>query len=678
MNNAITQRLTPFHQAGIISYLDGQVAHTLARLGQVQAPDVALAASLASRAPRFGHICVELDRVAELEELASPHATLDDPDRRLAWPEPEPWRQELLAATSLVREGTADDGAVTPLVLDGIQLYLDRYWCRQQELLSELEQRAQRRRNDFDAQTLRQDLHRLFGPPPQDQEVDRQQLAALMTLLRGLTVISGGPGTGKTTTVKKILALLLEQAAGRPGCQDPPRPLRLAVAAPTAKAAARLGESMGEAWRGPELSPAVQQALAALQPVTVHRLLGAGRRPGEFRYHRDEPLPFDVVVVDEASMIDFVLMARLVTAVPPKARLILLGDQDQLASVEAGSVLGDLCGGNNDRQLIFSHGFAKEIHQAAGQNLSGQVALRDRSGIWDCMVHLTKVYRFKQDSGIRALSEAINRGPAGADVALSCLGVDRQQFSPEPRAHDFPDLFYFELDSDQSTLPARALAVAFQEYGPFLDAVERNEASEALDAFNAFRVLCAHRRGGLGVEGVVLQLEEALRRRRPGFDPSHRWYRGRPVVIRANDYRAELFNGDVGIVLADQGRADQSGGRRVAFRTNAGPRFVGVARLPRHETVWATTVHQAQGSQFDHVMVVLPNRPSPIVTQELVYTAVTRARQKVTIVGTAAGLRSALAQRVQRASGLRAKLWPEESRDPPLPPPTPPPEVAPY
>jgi exodeoxyribonuclease V alpha subunit len=413
--------------------------------------------------------------------------------------------------------------------------------------------------------------------------------------------VSGGPGTGKTSTVVKILALLAERerAAGR-------RPPRALLLAPTGKAAMRLTESIRREKARLDCDDVVRGAIPE-EAATIHRALGTiDGSTTRFRHHREHPLAADVVLVDEASMVDLALMARLADAVPAVARFILLGDEDQLASVEAGAVLGELCAGSGERA----------------------------APLGPCVVRLTRSWRYRPGSGIEALANAINAGEA--ERALAILD--------DPA---YPDVERVEAARDAALSGSlRASAVdGFRSY------LEEDDPRRRLDALERFRLLCAHRRGPHGVEtanaeGEAALAEEGLLSR--GDGPT---YDGRPIIVTRNDYQLQLFNGDVGTIV-------EEGDRKLAFflAPDGTPRRLSPARLPPHETVFAMTVHKSQGSEFDRVAVLLGDEPTPLLTRELLDTAVTRARQAVTLHGTADVVAHAVRRRTERASGLRDAL----------------------
>jgi exodeoxyribonuclease V alpha subunit len=508
-------------------------------------------------------------------------------------------------------------GDPTPLVLDDAgRLYLQRYWAYERLLAGALLARA-RMRPAVDASRLREAVAAVFPAAGGAPAPDWQRVAAVTAALRGLCVISGGPGTGKTSTVVRLLGVLAAVSDG---------PLAVRLAAPTGKAAGRLQEAVRE--RVGELPPALRDALP-LEASTLHRLLGARQRGPGVRHDAGDPVPADVVVVDEASMVDLALMAKLVRALRPEARLVLLGDRDQLASVEAGAVLGDVCAGAGSA----SASFAAEVAETTGEPLPAGDA-DSGSPMRDTVVLLRHSWRFDAQSGIGRLAAAVNRGDE--DGVLAELGAGH------------PDVGWRVLEPP-GALAAALAEVAVPGFAAYCEAVRDGAPdAEVFAALGRFRVLGAHRRGPAGVERANRLVEGALAE--AGLvRPTAPWYAGRPILVTRNDAALHVFNGDVGVVRRDGG---------VAFERPAGePVRVPPVRLPPHETVWATTVHKSQGSEFDRVVLVLPSEPSRVVTRALLYTAITRARSRVEVWGSEAVVRAAVATRVERSSGLRDALW---------------------
>jgi exodeoxyribonuclease V alpha subunit len=591
--------------AKVLRPIDVHFARAAANLTGEQRPEVLLAAALASRRVGDGHVCLDLARLSQLPLLLDEDGHLvPSPE----WPALGAW-MKLLEKSPLV--GGAGDGR--PFVLDGCgRLYLRRYWEHQQALAAAILARVGDADDVVGGPWLRAALDRLFPRHLlRADETDWQRLAALVAARRRFAVISGGPGTGKTYAVVKILALLVE-AAEHVG-KEPPR---MTLLAPTGKATARLAESVRRAKTELECAQSVKDHIPE-EAATIHRCLGSiAGSATNFRHNADKPLATDLVLVDEASMVDLGLMRRLLDAMPDHARLVLLGDKDQLASVEAGAVLGDIC--NTGRPLRYSQEQVGVLRELSGEKLATDAKAPTTTGIWDCIVHLTRSYRYGPESGIGALATAINAGQG--EEALAVL-----------ESRDFADVTRVDPDPQgQSGEWLRRAAV--NGFGPYLRSIEEVPQLRELERF---RVLCAHRRGPSGVETVNCEIEAAL--------------------LTSNDYVLGLFNGDVGVIGRDPERAD---GRLVYFEGKEGQlRRLSPSRLPPHETVYAMSVHKSQGSEFDDVVVLLPEKLSPVISRELLYTAVTRARRRVTVCATPEIVRQAAAQPIERASGLRDLLW---------------------
>jgi exodeoxyribonuclease V alpha subunit len=575
----------------VLAPADVHVARRLAELAGEDDEWVMLAAALAVRGPRLGHVYVD---VATIRSSATVDAEEPVDLTTLPWPDADAWL-ERLAASSLVAVGEDGAGADGPLRLVGTSLYLDRYWREERRLAADLRALRDRPVADVRDDVLSDGLSRLFG-----SEMDsRQRLAAEAAVRRRFAVVAGGPGTGKTTTVARIVALLYEQAAAS-GSAEP----LVALAAPTGKAAARLIESVHEEAAGLSVSEDVRERLLALDASTLHRLLGW--RPGthsRFRHDRTNRLPHDVVIVDETSMVSLSLMARLVEAVRPEARLVLVGDPGQLTSIEAGAVLGDIVG------------------PAAEGGPAG-----------DGIVVLDRVHRY--GGAIARVAEAIRRGDA--DSVLEALaGVT---WIPVDAA-----------SAEAHTL-ARVEDVAVASARAVMEAASAGAGEDAIAALGAFRLLCAHRRGDHGVSAWTSRIEGWLATEVPGFGAGD-WYVGRPLLVTENDYGLRLYNGDTGVVIA-------SGAGRVsaAFERQGQLVEFSPTRLAAVDTVYAMTVHKSQGSQFDTAAVLLPDPESPILTRELLYTAVTRARRELILVGTEESIRAAVSRPVARASGLQWRI----------------------
>jgi exodeoxyribonuclease V alpha subunit len=519
---------------------------------------------------------------------------------------------------------------VRPVSLVGSWLYLDRYWGEERQVAADLQSMSARPATGVAIEVLADGIARLFS----GQTGTRQSLAAASAVLRRLAVVAGGPGTGKTTTVARIVALLIEQAAAA----GLPAPLT-ALAAPTGKAAARLEQAVHDAAPQLPVADPVREQLLDLHASTLHRLLGW--RPGSysrFRHHRLGRLPHDVVIVDETSMVSLSLMARLVEAIRDDARLILVGDPGQLVSIEAGAVLGDIVGPAGG-SLLAGADARIELSQATGHLIASEDPPAGVT-VGDGIVVLDRVHRF--GGGIATLASAIRAG--AADRVIEILTDPRTQ-----------DVTWIPVDGSdpaaaEALEPVRERAVAAAR--SVIDAARSGAPRRALEALGAFRILCAHRRGPDGVSGWTATIEGWLEAELGGFIANDRWYVGRPLLVTENDYELGLYNGDTGVIVATR-----SGRAGAVF--DRGPSIVDYTptRLAAIDTVYAMTIHKSQGSQFDVAAVLLPEPTSRILSRELLYTAVTRARREVLIAGTEETIRIAVGKPVARASGLRRRLW---------------------
>lgn len=548
--------------AEILEPADVHVAQRLTALAGEPDASVELAVALAVRALRGGSVCVDLRSVA---------AQVERPE--LPWPEPDAWLSALVASPLL--------GEPPVLRLFGDLLYLDRYWLEEQQVCDDVLALLSVRPDGAVP-----DVSRLFGPG-----FEEQRAAAKVALSQGLTVLTGGPGTGKTTTVARLLALLAEQAA----LAGHPSP-RIALAAPTGKAAARLQEAVQ--LEIDQLELVDRRRLTGLHATTLHRLLGA--RPdtsSRFRHHRANRLPHDVIVVDETSMVSLTMMARLLEAVRPQTRLVLVGDPDQLASVEAGAVLADLVEG------LGSRGVAE----------------------------LKTSHRFGESIG--ALASAIRAGDTSGALEVLAAGGDHIEWVDDDPVEQLRDVLV------PHAMRLRQAAIL-------------GDKRAALATLDEHRLLCAHRRGPVGVDRWNRQVQRWLSEE-TGEPLWGSWYVGRPILVTANDYGLKLYNGDTGVVVASPD------GMRAALgdsKSDGGTFATG--RLTDVETMHAMTIHKSQGSQADEVTVLLPSEDSRLLTRELFYTAVTRAKTRVRVVGAESEVRAAIERQAVRATGLRKRLHP--------------------
>lgn len=613
----MTDLVNTLRAADVLSPIDVELAKSLARITGDASPTVRLAAALASRATTEGHVCVALPRLAGSEARAPSGEPLG-----VSYPPLDEFVSALRASPAV-----GDGSRPSVLVLDRAhRLYLFRYHDHEARLARALVERSETRLQPPHPEVLRRLLPRLFGPIPAGGEVDWQRVAAQIACLSSLAVVSGGPGTGKTSTVIRLIALAIADLRSR-GVASP----RVLLLAPTGKAAARLAEATARAKGSLDCPPEILE-LVPTDARTVHRALEAGQ-DGRFRLNAARPLLADVVAVDEASMIDVGLMRHLVEAVPRAARLVLLGDRHQLSSVEAGAVLADVCGDAGGPR--FSRALAARVKAAFGEDLPESAVTAAAPGIDDGIVTLTRSHRFAAASRLGALARAIQGGRADEALALLAKPDDELAFIVAEGGRPGMD----------------ALQRAAREGFAKLSSSE--SVAEALSRLDAFRILCAPREGPAGVVEVnrwVARELAAAGLTRPDRGVVH------PLLVTRNDPSLDLFNGDVGVAFRD---ATAPGGARAYFRSgdaNAAPRALSLARLPPHEPAFAMSVHKSQGSEFEGVVVVLPRPGSPLLSRELVYTAVTRARRRVLLHGTVEAFREALARPVQRASGLADAL----------------------
>jgi exodeoxyribonuclease V alpha subunit len=669
--------LATFNDLGVLNPLDVQAAQTIGRMLGEDNESVLLAAALTVRGTRFGHVCIRLDVVRDAVVVDG-----QDPEEieQLPWPDIDDWAQSV-ASSPLVGNGTGDD----PLVFEDGRLYLERYYRYEQQVAGQILSRIVPPVRGEGPSGLRPEVGGrspdgakivdqpelefvrpgLLGEAPSDSEVvddgdapivlplqraegpsgfdsvgdgdapivpprqrgegpsgrrpevggqlhpktqemladlltpngsspTRQHDAALLALTSKVAVIAGGPGTGKTHTIAAMLAAL---AAGG----DFPT---VALCAPTGKAAARLGEAINAL--ATELDdPQVTEALATVAPSTIHRLLGWSWDRGRFAHHEKNRLPHDLVIVDEMSMVSLLMAAKLLAAVGDDATVVLVGDPYQLESIEAGTVLADIVG--------------------AGQGPDAPIASQ--------VVVLDRVHRFEEDSAIADFAEAVRTGDADAAVELLRSGGEHLGWAEDRKGPTFDEMW-------SRVLEQRIRMVELASAG---------RGVEAMSALNSVAVLCARRTGSDGVSVWGREIERALDERFTGLRWGGDWYPGRPVMITKNDYRLELYNGDIGVCV------ETKDGLRVLFDRDAGRAFP-PSHLGLHTTVHAMTIHKSQGSQFDEVVVVLPGESSRLLTRELLYTAVTRASSRVSIVGSEEVVRSAVTRSVQRASGLGDRL----------------------
>lgn len=585
-----------------------------------------------------GHVCLPLNIIEQDSLFDGRYPELSHALwQKMGTPSKEKIHNELINSPC-VNQG--DNHSSSPIVLENDLLYLQRMWHYEERVAQFFKQTHSVA--GFDNKTLSQILEMLFPTSNDNTETNWQKVAASVAMTRPISIISGGPGTGKTTTVAKILAAFVMLTANN-------KPI-IQLAAPTGKAAARLTESLGKALEQLSLSEEERKWMPE-KAQTIHRLLGAQPESQQVRYDSNNPLQLDILIIDEASMVDLPMMARLIDALPKQCYVIFLGDKDQLASVEAGAVLGDICRFADD-------GFSRERFEQINALTQGELTKSEKlipisenpvSVVSDSLCLLRKSYRFSAHSGIGKLAYAVNQGQIKTVLSL----LKNASLSSQS-TETVDDVQFISLDSDENYM--QMLQDAVNGYRYYLTLVaEHASPDRILDAFNQYRLLCALREGPFGVSGLNERIEMLLHRQRLIRRPTNsyqREYIGRPIMIQRNDSTLGLFNGDIGIMLNND-----EGEMKAFFQLPDGTlKAIQPSRLPQHETAYVMTVHKSQGSEFEHTALVLPNQFSPIVSRELLYTALTRAKQKLSLYSSEYMVKMAIQTRIQRRSGLVDKL----------------------
>ena len=611
--------LDALHKGGHLRTLDHALAQSLRRLDRDTPDAVLAAAALASLAVAKGHAGVRLGAADALVEA------------EIAWPDADAWTRQLAASrwVDTPDDATAVADPHAPLVLEGGLLYLRRYREYERALALGLQRIATQPVPEAGIEPLALLFARLF---PQATHDDRQARAAALALRHALLLVTGGPGTGKTTTTARLLVLLVAQAlhAGR---ASP----RIALAAPTGRAAERMAESVRQAVQALAAMGVDADLLAALPTsgTTLHRLLGTIPDSPRFRHDRDNPLPFDVVVVDEASMIDLPLMAKLVDAVASGTRLVLLGDPDQLPSVEAGDVLAAILGAVGEGDAM-ERGDVDVLRPLLGDGDKTSVLAQEggEARFPGIRVHLQRGWRQSEALDLAPLAAAVREGDA--DAALAQL-----------RAGTLSNVHFHEGLADPLELQRDALLAHFRALG------HAATPADALAQSTRLRLLTAVREGPQGARTLNARIERLLAEGGGAGRAPQGHFQGQLLIVTENSYRHRLFNGDIGVCMRD------AAGTLVAWfpGDDAGhPRAFHPAALPAHESAFAMTVHKAQGSEFDTVWLLLPARGNRVLSRELVYTGITRARRALHVAGSEAVIREALARHAGRWSGLGWRL----------------------
>ncbi len=604
----------------IFTYIDLHFANFINELAKENDPDLFIASALVSNAAGNGDVCLDLEKYAGkvILDKAEDQKTLQCPPLNI-------WIEKL-KNTNVVGK----PGDYRPLILDDKnRLYLHRYWDYENSLSELIRKKAI---DDITGPDIKSDPKKVkkllenYFPDTTGEKINLQKLAALTSVNKKLCIISGGPGTGKTTAIAKIIAFLIEVESGAK--------LNIYLCAPTGKAAAKLAESIRSTKKHIDCSDETKKQIPQ-EAYTIHRMLKTIPGSSGFYYNAENKLLADIVVVDEASMVDLALLTKLIEALPEKARIILLGDKDQLASVEAGSVLGDLCNRGN------IYGYPQKLYKEIEGNVDNMIPdmenACDKHALNDCIVVLNKNYRFSKQSSIGKLSMAVKNGDAEA-----AIGILKEKKKDE---------IYWEEIKTQKELYLMLEKKIVEGYSAYL---KINDPIAALKSFSRFKILCAVNKGPFGIESINYFAESVLAKKRL-INTSNQWYRGRPVLIKENGYNLGLYNGDMGLIMQAQGEDDNL---YAFFDSNLeterkfSPRI-----LPKHDTAYAMTVHKSQGSEFENIVLLLPENDYPVLTRELIYTGITRSTGKLTIIGTESILKTAILRKTQRASGLQDALW---------------------
>lgn len=628
--SALRETFRPLLDAGYFSHIDIHFAEEVIRREETDDELLYLSALSVSRCAGEKHVCLDLGHIppAELPEGM-------DPSLVPVYPDAASWIRRLSGFKTV-----GGPGADTPLILDGTKLYLHKYHRYETGLAGALLERS--RVLPFDREAVRSALDILFGA---HDAIDWQRCAAMNAALRNFSVVTGGPGTGKTTTAARIVLLLMREAFARKA------PCRIALCAPTGKAAAHLHASLRKAVDATaNLSASAADLVAESLPLlpqrshTIHRLLGSIPGSPLFRHNRDNPLPYDIVIVDEMSMADLALSAKLVDAVRPDARLVFLGDMDQLSSVEAGSVMGDIC---IPRGAPYDSVFSSHVKDLTGADLPSSLA-GPSGGIRGAVVYLTESHRFQSDSAI-GRTAALVRSGSGKE-AIASIGSDasviwREYRTPAGASEE-------RREKECAAIIAEASEIDVPG-SPFYRWSSKNAHEEFFDALSKMQILCALRNGVFGSVSCARLVETLLVER--GFLEGGRSFRhGQTVMITRNDHSLRLYNGDIGVICRND-----SGLLRAYFRDHETDSYRSLSpyQLPPHESSLSLTVHKSQGSEYSKVIMILPDSDSPVVTRELIYTGITRARERCVMAGKGELFAPAVERRTERASALGTRLW---------------------
>lgn len=599
-----TVGLRPFIEAGLFDASCVYLVDVISRRSGALSPLLQLATAFAARAPQYGHVCVpirDIERSVMSEDLTSEDLA------HLPWPNVDEWVRSLGTSEAVLLVGDDDSDWRRPLIFDGTNLYLNRYWHYEQQVAASIRTRANLPsvilNSPAELDALLVDLSNTGA-----HVINTSQLEAVKrALTKRLSVIAGGPGTGKTYTIAQILTCLAQIDLKRE------RPLRIGLCAPTGKAAARMSESIALVFA--ELSPTQfrPRFVERLQGSTIQRMLGS-TSDGRFRFNESNVLPYDVLIVDEGSMISLPLMNNLLKAVRPEASLVIVGDPNQLTSIEAGAVLGDI------------------VAAASPIGASSSAVPAPLEGV---VSTLSTMHRFSSDSSIASCAELIRKGDATSVLAL---------------LHDGAGGALHYIDPTDKRSIDQLIEHSAEQAKKVIEATLDGDPLQGLSLLSTSKVLCATRRGDFGSHQWSSAIEHMTARLLPTTNTRQRWYSGKPLIATKNDYANDIFNGEVGII------ADHDGQQQVAMRNGEEIRWFSLSQWAEADPWWTMTIHRSQGSEFDEVVIVLPEVPMPLLTRELFYTAITRAKLQITVIANDEVIRSTVERRIGRSTGLTSLL----------------------
>ena len=581
-------------------------------------PVILITAALISRLSRQGDACLNLKAYADKSDAL--YGEKNNDARPFLFPKIEKWLQILNTSPCVGKPKE-----YKPLILDKNKLYMYKFWLYQKKIAKYLKSANKHPNEPYNINAAKQTFARIFNI--KEKKSYPIILAAASALLKKITVITGGPGTGKTAAVADILAALINIET----IQNPNKEITIALAAPTGKAAARLKESMAKIKTDKKYDKKILSVIPETS-YTIHRLLKPNSDFSAYMRNKTNPLNFDIIVIDEASMIDIKLMTALIEAIDKNTKVIMLGDKNQLASVEPGAVLADICGDNKAKN--FSKNFISHVKQITDVHPADLKHLQIQKNAFDNIIEFKTDFRFNKKSGIKKLSDLVN-----AQKAQEALNYLKKESKKDIK------FIAVKKTADLHSQVQKAVLTRYKNY------LKSEQPENCIKLFNQFKILCAVKKGAYGTESINTATEKILREKKL-ISLKTEWYHKRPLLITKNDYQTNLFNGDAAIVFNTDGNIPYA----VLSDNNGKIKKIACSNLAYYQTAYAVTVHKSQGSEFDNVMLILPNAKSPVLTKELIYTAITRAKKSVTILGTEEIFIYSVQKKTKRASGLKKEL----------------------